>query len=106
MARPRGKHSHLYSKARWRKLRAAQLESHPLCEICKADGKATPANVVDHVIPHRGDMVRFWAGPFQSLCKTCHDRHKKMQEEGGMMMGCSADGTPTAADHWWNKETT
>ena len=40
---------------RWRKARAAFLQKHPLCEICRAEGKLVPATVVDHIIPHRGD---------------------------------------------------
>ncbi|MCJ2010442.1 ATP-binding protein [Methylobacterium sp. J-092] len=45
----------------------------------------TPASVCDHIEPHRGDVDRFWAGPFQSVCATCHNRHKQRQErqDGG-----------------------
>jgi hypothetical protein len=27
---------------------------------------------VDHVIPHEGDPVKFWKGPFESLCHPHH----------------------------------
>jgi 5-methylcytosine-specific restriction enzyme A len=97
------KFSHLYRTTRWRKLRAAHLNAHPLCKFCEQEGRVTPAAIVDHITPHRGDMDKFWAGPFQSLCATCHNRHKKMQEHGGQLMGCTADGVPMDEGHWWNK---
>ena len=38
-------------------------------------GMLTPATVVDHVIPHRGDQKLFWdEDNWQALCKSCHDR--------------------------------
>ena len=39
---------------------AAYLERHPLCVACRAEGRLEPATVVDHVVPHRGDLVLFW----------------------------------------------
>lgn len=61
--------------ARWRKARKHFLEKHPLCVKCMRNGKLTPATVVDHIIPHRGDMRLFWdEGNWQPLCKGCHDR--------------------------------
>lgn len=73
----------LYNSTRWRNLRLAQLRSDPLCAMCKADGKVTPATVCDHVVPHKGNPERFFGGPFQSLCKPCHDRHKQSEERTG-----------------------
>ncbi len=72
----------LYKTARWQRLRAAQLSASPLCAICEADGVIRPAMVCDHIEPHRGDVERFWAGPFQSLCEGCHNRVKQRQERG------------------------
>ncbi|ABA78515.1 HNH endonuclease [Rhodobacter sphaeroides] len=60
----------------WRKARAEFLHQHPTCAFCGA-----PAGVVDHVIPHKGDMTLFWDRTnWQALCKPCHDRQKQMQE--------------------------
>ena len=67
---------------RWRKFRTAYLSAHPLCVMCEAEGKTEAATVVDHVTPHRGDMVLFWQGPFQALCAAHHSRHKQRQEQG------------------------
>lgn len=60
---------------KWRKARALYLERHPLCAECLKERKATPATVVDHIIPHRGDPALFWdVDNWQPLCKPCHDR--------------------------------
>lgn len=71
-----------YNTRRWRALRAAQLDVERLCRMCKARGKIVLATVCDHVEPHRGDEQKFWAGPFQSLCKRCHDGDKRSAEMG------------------------
>ena len=72
----------LYSLARWRRIRDEQLEREPLCRFClEADPPlVVEARVCDHVEPHRGDVDAFWRGPFQSLCKTCHDSEKQRRE--------------------------
>ncbi len=85
----------LYSLARWRKIRAQQLASEPLCRFCKRNGRLTPATVCDHVDPHRGDLAKFWRGPFQSLCKTCHDSTKQtMEKSGRQLVRIGLDGWP------------
>ena len=59
----------------WRKARKAYLEEHPLCKECRKNGTLTPATVIDHIIPHRGDKKLFWDETnWQPLCKDCHDR--------------------------------
>ena len=63
-----------YGRA-WQKASKKYLESHPLCVRCLQEGKYTKATVVDHITPHRGDMVLFWDREnWQSLCKRCHDK--------------------------------
>lgn len=60
---------------RWQKARVIYLQSNPLCVACMRSGRATPATVIDHVQPHRGDVNLFWdSNNWQSLCKACHDR--------------------------------
>ena len=62
--------------SRWRKARALFLRRHPLCAECKRQGQLTPATVVDHIIPHRGDMTLFWDREnWQPLC-ACHHNEK------------------------------
>jgi 5-methylcytosine-specific restriction protein A len=59
---------------RWQKGRAVFLKKHPLCVRCTEAGKLTPATIVDHIVPHRGDPVLFWdESNWQPLCKSCHD---------------------------------
>lgn len=65
----------------WRRASKAYLKEHPLCAECLLNGKLTPATVVDHIIPHRGDRRLFWdKNNWQSLCKPCHDA-KTLKEE-------------------------
>jgi 5-methylcytosine-specific restriction protein A len=69
--------------ARWQKYRKYFLSINPLCIICKNDNMITSATVVDHIVPHKGDMVKFWdKSNHQALCK-CHHDIKTASEDGG-----------------------
>jgi 5-methylcytosine-specific restriction enzyme A len=60
--------------ADWRKARRLYLHDNPLCVQCLKDGKTVAATVVDHIVPHRGDMVAFWVrSNWQALCKRHHN---------------------------------
>ena len=84
-----------YGTARWKRTRLAQLMAEPLCCMCRDEGRITAATVCDHIAPHKGDEVLFWTGPFQSLCKPCHDRHKQSEERTGKPKPIiGADGWP------------
>jgi 5-methylcytosine-specific restriction endonuclease McrA len=62
--------------SQWSIERAAYLKTHPVCVTCNQ-----PATVVDHIIPHRGDMQLFWTREnWQPLCTSCHSRTKQAQE--------------------------
>ena len=70
---PRSADSRGYTK-KWRKAREAYLAAHPLCVECAKEGRYVKADVVDHIIPHRGDTTLFWdKNNWQSLCKHHHD---------------------------------
>lgn len=98
----------LYKTARWQRLRRDQLRRHPLCQcpICgEGKHKITPATVVDHKTPHRGDKRLFFdPANLQSMSKEHHDRFKQSQERGGQGFnrGCDANGWPNDPDHGWN----
>lgn len=77
----------LYWTARWRAIAKHQLILVPLCEECERDDRVTPATVCNHKIPHRGDVVRFWSGPFESLCKPCHDGVVQAREAAELRAG-------------------
>lgn len=78
-----GQWSDWYTHSRWRTLRANFLRRHPLCVFCEREGRLELATVVDHIEPHKGDRLKFWRGPFQALCKTCHDSTKQSEEKSG-----------------------
>ena len=92
----RGVSNPLYNTARWRRLRRQQLASSPLCVYSLEDEIVTEATVCDHVDPHKGDPEKFWLGPFQSLCKRCHDSRKQREELGQAQRGADASGWPLA----------
>lgn len=61
----------------WQKARLQFLRANPLCVMCKAQGRVHAAEVVDHIIPHKGDEALFWdESNWQSLCKPHHDTDK------------------------------
>ena len=65
----------------WHRARTRFLRAHPLCVMCERRGRIVPANVVDHIVPHRGDQERFWnEANWQALCAPCHDGPKRRQE--------------------------
>lgn len=65
----------------WQRARADYLLLHPLCRLCQARGVVAAATVVDHVIPHRGNMILFWdRNNWQPLCTHCHASEKQRQE--------------------------
>ncbi len=68
--------------SRWRRLSKLYLKVNPLCKSCEKEGKITPAQVVDHIIPHRGDEKLFWdINNWQPLCKKCHDRKTRTEDQ-------------------------
>ena len=69
--------------ARWQRYRKAYLAGHPLCVLCKAEGKVQVATVVDHIRPHRGNDRLMWdEANHQALCKRCHDRKTATHDRG------------------------
>jgi 5-methylcytosine-specific restriction protein A len=89
----------LYEHRRWRRIHRQQIQRKPVCEMCERRGLLAAATVVDHVIPHKGDINRFWLGPFQSLCATCHNADKHVQELHGFSDRIGQDGWPVDPRH-------
>jgi 5-methylcytosine-specific restriction protein A len=89
---------------RWQQARAGYLRKHPLCVRCqRVDKRAVAATVVDHIMPHRGDMVLFWnKANWQSLCSNCHNGYKQRLEKTGREVGCDLAGRPVDPNHHWN----
>lgn len=65
----------------WHKARNRYLRDNPLCVHCKEDGIINEANVVDHIVPHKGNNELFWdESNWQSLC-TRHHNIKTAKED-------------------------
>lgn len=72
---------------KWQQASKGFLKQNPLCVRHKARGAIEPATVVDHIVPHKGDMSLFWQrSNWQALCKQCHDL-KTAVEDGGFGRG-------------------
>jgi 5-methylcytosine-specific restriction enzyme A len=89
----------LYNKRQWRRQSLAQKRKQPLCEMCLAQGKITPAEISDHVVPHRGDINLFLLGRLMSLCRHHHESTKKEIEHKGYSTEIGPDGMPTDSNH-------
>ena len=97
-----GQHHNLYG-ARWRKARAEHLAKHPLCKDHAERGVVVEARVVDHIQPHKGDLVLFWSrANWQSLCTSCHNAHKQRVERNEVLSTCNLAGMPTDPAHPWS----
>ena len=99
---------HLYNSARWRGKRGLQrrkLQTDPLCWYCEQMGHVVVATVVDHIVPHRGDVGLFfdWDN-LRSTCKTCHDSYAAIKDRLGYVPGVGVDGLPVDGGHWWGRE--
>ena len=87
--------------SRWQRARVGYLRLHPLCVFCQRRGTLTPASVVDHIKPHKGDKVLFWdSDNWQPLCKLCHDSDKARIERGSAKVAVDLDGNPQGLRHW------
>lgn len=82
------KHKQYYERARgtptqrgynfkWQKSSKLYLKNSPICVRCER-----PAQVVDHIIPHRGNKELFWdMNNWQPLCKHCHDTKTSTEDK-------------------------
>jgi 5-methylcytosine-specific restriction enzyme A len=73
--------------------------------MCKSRGVDRPATVCNHIIRHEGNYEAFWSGPFNSLCKSCHDSDQQRIEGGNMpRVFVDRDGWPIEPGHpWFNR---
>lgn len=63
-----------YYSRQWQRVSKLYRQQHPLCEECERQGRITPAELVDHIVPvaDGGDM---WSWDnLQSLCAACHNK--------------------------------
>jgi 5-methylcytosine-specific restriction protein A len=76
-----------YGKGRggrpWRRLRESILQrDQHLCLPCKAKGRYTQADEVDHVVPEAEGGTDDRSN-LQSICKPCHDEKTKAEQARG-----------------------
>ena len=77
----------------WQKFRKVYLKENPLCAFCQQQNIVTPATVVDHIEPHRGDKKLFWnMDNLQPLCHSCHASTKQAIECGSKRPVIGLDG--------------
>jgi len=71
--------------------------------MCEQENRVTPADVVDHRVPHNGpdDPLCWDESNLQALCFTHHNGIKQRMDKGGGRMGCDANGIPIDPDHHW-----
>ena len=94
----------LYNTARWHRTRSYQLRHYPLCERCKAKGYISQATVCHHIDKDsKLDPERFFHGPYQSLCTSCHDSDAQQEERIGFSTAVGTDGWPTDNRHPSNR---
>ena len=93
-----------YRSRDWWKLRSQRLKAEPWCRFCRQAGVVTPAEIADHIQPHRGDKrIFFDQTNLQSLCKRCHDKTKQGIETRGYDTRLGPDGLPNDPRHPFNR---
>ena len=86
-----GGYQWLYYTKRWRMHRLNQLRKHPLCAHCLDENYVKAAQVVHHLVDHKGDYHLFFNTPLQSLCKKHHDNIRYGMKA---IVGCDVSGKP------------
>jgi len=66
-----------YDSTHWARFRKLRLAEEPLCRFCLEEGRYTPSEHVDHIIPlrERPDLRLSREGT-RCLCAPCHNRRK------------------------------
>jgi 5-methylcytosine-specific restriction protein A len=68
---------------RWSRESKLYLRAHPMCMCDSCNGDGLPAEIVDHVVPHKGNQSLFWdPSNWQAMNKRCHDRKTATQDGG------------------------
>lgn len=85
----------LYSTARWRRLREYMLAESPLCQRCLTMDVVEPATVVHHASGgHKGNIDKFWNGPFEVICASHHNSDGQREDLGQTIVSFGRDGWP------------
>ena len=89
----------LYNNRAWRRVRKEFLSrpENALCLHCLKEGRTTLATVVDHIVPHKGDLDLFWdESNWRPCCQSCHNRSTAKYDGGfGNKVKPKPDGKDT-----------
>ena len=69
----RGYDQHERYGSTWKRIRDRHLAGHPLCEMCKEQGRYVLASLVHHIRPI-SDGGTHEESNLMSLCVSCHER--------------------------------
>jgi 5-methylcytosine-specific restriction protein A len=74
--------SRLYDTQRWKRLSAKVRQLETTCRACYVEGRPPkPSRHVDHIVPHRGDLARFYDRTnVQALCAECHSAKTRREQ--------------------------
>ena len=87
-----------------RAIRSYQLSTHPLCAYHLQRELYVEATVCHHANPADKDSPEtFFRGPFESLCKGCHDSAGKKEDKRGHIIGRDVNGIPLDPSSHWHK---
>ena len=71
--RKQGEFNKMYQSVRWKTRRRLILKQRPFCVECKKKNRLVFAEVIDHIIPHKGNWTLFLdPDNLQPLCRKCH----------------------------------
>ena len=89
-----------YSSAAWRQLRRARLSiDNYLCQDCLSKNKTTEAREVDHVLPRATHPhLELAIENTRSLCKPCHSRKTRRDEQAHVTRETSRNEITTYDD--------
>jgi len=88
----RSRHARGYGR-RWELLRAHVLATEPLCRLCCAKGRVTPATAVDHVIP-LSEGGSDDPSNLQPICESCHAAKSAADRGARLRPRIGVDGWP------------
>ena len=89
----------------WDRCRRHYIRAHPLCELCMARGRCTPADHVDHHTVPLWRRLRDGEDCFdrlRALCASCHSAVTAAEVSGRpRIAGCDEHGNPIEpGEHW------